>query len=325
MPEKLSELRDKYLDWIRGFRRPRTAENYQRYLDRFIKENGDRPVADLRAFDLLSWGKTWHQIQALQRFLSWACNDAELIPRNPFARIKKPPLGKRRRLVDQATLARILRGSRPEFRAFLLTLRETLCRPQEARSFAWEHVRFLGYQKGGPAALVAGLGVLVLEEHKASDRRADPLAPRVIPISRRLGRLLVRLLRREPGPGPILRNSQGGAWTNNAIRCRMRALRRRLGLAKDSRGENIVPYTLRHTYATIATAAGIRDRKLADLMGHTCTRTTARYQHLEADDLAAALEAIQRAAREFGRKEGSTGIVGMEQLFPAQGPLHHDE
>jgi integrase len=74
---------------------------------------------------------------------------------------------------------------------------------------------------------------------------------------------------------------------------RMSRLRKRLGLSRDARGEQLVCYSVRHTGATRAAAAGVRDRILADIMGHTNTRTTARYQHLEVSHLTAAIESIR--------------------------------
>ncbi len=64
----------------------------------------------------------------------------------------------------------------------------------------------------------------------------------------------------------------------------------KLGFAPDEHGENVVAYTLRHTGGTRATAQGVRDRVLADLMGHAQTTTTRRYQHLQTEHLHAALQ-----------------------------------
>ena len=72
----------------------------------------------------------------------------------------------------------------------------------------------------------------------------------------------------------------------------MRRLRERAEIAHDENGETIVMYTARHSYATAAVASGVSDRRLADLMGHTNTKTTQRYIHLAHPDLyKAAVEA----------------------------------
>lgn len=78
----------------------------------------------------------------------------------------------------------------------------------------------------------------------------------------------------------------------HALRCRFRVLRRRLGIERDRRGETIVPYSFRHTGATIAAASGVRDRILADVLGHIETKTIARYQHLQRGHLVDAMRKV---------------------------------
>lgn len=304
----LSELTKHFLDWTAQHRKESTTREYKRHLDRFVAATGDCDVSTLKAHDLLKWGRTWHQIQAVQRLFSWALNDAELVDRNPFRRVKRPSLGLRRRTIDRAVLARLLRESGREFRRFLLVMRETLARPQEVRALRWEYLCWPGPEEGAVTALVQGTAAFVLDHYKASDLRRDPNVPRVIPVSPTLGRLLARLLAALPArEGPVLLNSKGRPWTNNAVRCRMRWLRKRLKLHRDHRGENVVAYTLRHTLATWAAARGVRDKMLAELMGHTTTRTTNRYCHLNVEHLQAVLQKLhaRKLRRGFGTEERS--------------------
>ena len=74
----------------------------------------------------------------------------------------------------------------------------------------------------------------------------------------------------------------------------MADLRVRCGLKADNGEEQIVCYHMRHAAATLATVNGIRDRVLADIMGHARTQTTARYQHVQPKDL---VEAVKQATR----------------------------
>jgi site-specific recombinase XerD len=55
---------------------------------------------------------------------------------------------------------------------------------------------------------------------------------------------------------------------------------------------------LRHTGATAAVRAGIRDFALAELLGHASTRTTARYVHLQPDDLRGLFDRVRASERE---------------------------
>lgn len=290
----LTDARDAFLQWIAQHRRPRTAENYTRYLDRFIKSVGNVKLHQLAPLHLMRWGRTWHQIQAVQRWINWAVKKAKIMEENPFVGVERPRLGIRKRVLNEGEKVSLMRRSLPSYRRFLVALRETMARPQEMREVTWEEITWEEKPRGLEAALRGGRAYFVLEEYKARDRRLDPDAPRVIPISPRLGRLLSRLrTRRRVTEGCIFRNCKEEEWTPNALRCRMRRLRKRVGIARDRRGETVVAYTFRHTMATLATKAGVRDRTLADLLGHTSTRTTARYQHLDVQHLVDAMALIR--------------------------------
>lgn len=272
-----------------------TVLNYRRLLNRFAQAVGNIPAQDLRAHHLLEWGTTWHEIQAVQRCFNWACGDAELIERTPFNRVKRPRLGQRKRIFDRAELVRFLRSSPTDFRAYLLALRETIARPQEIRAIQWDMLRACDPQKTIEEAFLAGECYFELQEFKAKERRRDADAVRVIPVPPRLARMLLRAARGSlPVMGSVFETSRGRAWTKEAVRLRMKRLRKKLGIVPDKRGETLVAYSIRHTSATNASANGIRDRTLADLMGHTTTRTTARYQHLQTIHL---LEAMNRLAK----------------------------
>jgi len=137
--------------------------------------------------------------------------------------------------------------------------------------------------------------LFVLTDFKSKKQRKD----RTTAVRRiLLDAVMVELLetvaqKRQPRPADhVFLNRRGLPWTANAVRCRMRRLRKKLALVPDANGENVVAYTLRHTAATRACTSAVPDRVLADLMGHTSTSTTARYQHPQLNHLA---EAIKQA------------------------------
>lgn len=295
MKTTLAELIRLFLEWTAANRAPGTVAGYKRHLDHFADHVAGLDLAELRAHHLLTFGTTWHKIQAVQRLFSWAKNDAELVERNPFSRVKKPSVRGRRRIVTFAELAKLLRGVRRDFRWLLFASRESLCRPQEVRVLCWEELQHDETQPTLDAALPAGRAFWRLTEFKSRARRSDPMATRIIPVSPRLGRLILRLKRNAAElAGPIFLTQNGSAWNKEKIRNRMRSARRRCGLTKDRSGEQVCLYTLRHTMATVACAKGIRDRVLADLLGHSTTRTTARYQHLQVPHLLDAMTTIHR-------------------------------
>lgn len=290
---QLSEVIIAFLTWADKTLSPATVAGYRRQLEAFQAHAGDQVVDELKPHHLMSWGHTWHRIQAVQRCFSWAADEAELVARNPFTRIKRPPLGQRRRTLQRAELVKLLRHAAHDFRRFLLAARETIARPQELRAICWEHLRYDELRGTLAGELRAGRVVIVLEDFKSRKRRSDTNAVRVIPITARFGRMLARLAQIAGNlAGRVLLNARGKPWTKEAVRLRMKRLRKRLGMKADHRGENVCCYTLRHTGGTDAAAAGIRDRVLAELMGHTSARTTARYQHLEVAHLVDAAEKL---------------------------------
>jgi len=65
MGVSLKSLRDDFIAWTTRFRKPKTVDNYRRYIDRFLDHVGDIDVSILKPHHLLTWGNTWHEIQAV--------------------------------------------------------------------------------------------------------------------------------------------------------------------------------------------------------------------------------------------------------------------
>jgi integrase len=283
----LGQLADQYGDWLQrevdaGRAKASTMYYYRHHLQRFLDAvGGSRPAAGVLPHEVEMYKTTWHSVQTVQRLFNWAVTMG-LLRDSPIRSVKKPALGQRQRVLSPAETARLLRATDRDFRPFLLMMRHTIARPQEVRALQWKH---LVYQP---------VPVFVLKDFKAKGRRKDRTAVRVIPLDGRMLRLLERLARhRQPAPDDfVLLNRQGQPWTSNAVRCRMERLREKLGLVPNENGENVVAYSLRHSAATWASARGVRDRVLAEIMGHASTATTGRYQHLQAHHLA---EAIRQA------------------------------
>jgi integrase len=256
---------------------------YHYHHTHFSQLHGAKLAAEFKPYDLMIWGINWHRVQAVKRLFKWGL-EAGILTTNPVAHVPKPALGQRNRVLDRREQLRALRGANPEFRAFLMCLRESMARPQEVRELIWPEL----------VTHSSGLPYICRNEFKSRKRRKNPNVKRIIPITPRLERLLARLRRHCPtSMGRVFKNTQGEHWTGNAVRIAMAELRERVGLVGGDDQESVVCYTWRHTAITAATARGLRDRILADLTGHASTRTTARYQHVQAGDLLAAFHAIQ--------------------------------
>lgn len=285
-----------------------TVLNYRRHLLRFATAVGDVDAESLRAHHLVEWATTWHEFVSIQRAWNWAYREAELLERNPFARVKRPKLGRRKRIFKRHELAAFLRASPGDLRAYLLALRESIARPQEAREFRWEELRTCDPTRPIAEAMLAGYAYFVQAEFKHRHLRADPDTSRIIPVTPRLGRLMLRLCRGQlPMEGIVFKRSDGKMWTKEAVRLRVKRLRNRLKILPDERGEQVVAYTFRHTAATFAVAHGIRDRMLADMMGNNNVRTTARYQHLSTAHLLEAMRRVHEASRPGSRADRGHG------------------
>jgi integrase len=262
-----------------GRLKARTLDYYGDQIQKFLDVlGGNRLASGVLPHDVELYNSNWHSVQAVLRLLNRGVKMG-LLSENPVRSVALPNPGQRQRILSPAELARLLRTADRDFRPFLLAMRHTIARPQEVRALQWKH---LVYEP---------VPMFVLRDFKAKGRRKDKTGVRLIALDGRMLRLLNRLARkRRPSPDDfVFLNRDGVRRSANAVRCRMRRLRVKLGLGPDDNGEQVVAYTLRHSAATRASARGVRDRVLAGVMGHSSTLTTQRYQHLQADHLADAI------------------------------------
>ena len=84
-------------------------------------------------------------------------------------------------------------------------------------------------------------------------------------------------------------------------RTHLKNLQKPWGGRKAAGLDDVRLHDLRHSYASIAAAAGLSLPVIGRLLGHTKSVTTERYAHLAADPLRAANEAIgERIAKLMG-------------------------
>jgi integrase len=220
-----------------------------------------------------------HAIIAVKTCWSWGLKN-DLLPLNPLQKVQKLHAEGRERTFTPEEFLALLRNSDALFRQVLLFFRLTGIRPGEFCRLTWEQVDFDNH-------------ILVIRRHKGR-RTSRVKKPRLIHLPPAAESLLRWRLQKYGPTERVFLNGDAQPWRYNALRCRMRRLRVRAGIGPDENGERIVLYTARHTFGTQAAAAGVTDRRLADLMGHTDPKMTQKYIHLANPDLRrAALEATK--------------------------------
>jgi integrase len=284
------DLCEKFLDWVELHRSADTYDDYRDWLARWVKLHGSTRAREIRALDLEEWKAAlakkhlspWtvnHGVIAVKTCWSWGVKN-DLLPFNPLQKVQKLDTEGRERTFTQTEFLALLRHSDALFRQVLLFFRLTGIRPGEFRRLTWEQVDFDNH-------------ILVIRKHK-SRRTAKTKKPRIIHLPPAAENLLRWRLQANGRTERVFLNGDGQPWSYNALRCRMRRLRVRAGIGPDENGERIVLYTARHTFGSRAAAAGVSDRRLAELMGHTDPKMTQKYIHLANPDLrTAALEATK--------------------------------
>lgn len=252
-----------------------TYDGYSFYLVRFCKLYGTDRVRELKPLHVTrwldanpGWGVSGQRaaIATVKRCLNWAVDEG-LIDRNPLATVKRPPARRREGTITDAEHARMMtatdkagRHRWSAFRAVLIALRHSGTRPGMVAAVQAAHVSADG-------------SAWVFREHKTRRKTGKPLVVYLSPCLQ----TLTRIAEAAHPKGALFRNSQGVAWTTNAIRCRMRQLRRKLGLPA-----GIVAYSFRHTWATNALVNGLDVATVAELLGHRDVRMIAEhYGHLD--------------------------------------------
>lgn len=258
---------DLFLDHSQKVHTAETYDWHRRFLQDFCHQYGTVAVPDLKPFHVQRWldahpdwrGGRRHAISVLKRALNWA-EEQGYITANPIRRFKKPPTGKRSRILSVAERQSILDAISDEpFRQFVLAMQETGCRPSEVAAITADQVCLEN-------------GTWVFERHKTAAKTGKP---RVIYLTPRMLDLSKALIAKHP-TGPLFRNRLGRAFDRNSIRCRFRRLRDRLPHLK-----HFTAYAYRHTFTTDALTNGVGVAQVAELLGHTSTDMVMRhYQHL---------------------------------------------
>jgi integrase len=295
----VAEVIELYLKLNQSKYSERAFEERRRYLQLFAELHGLRKVNEQDCspihleqwlHDNPQWASDWTKSQVVnivQRPFNWAAKK-RIIPSNPFRGVEVQS-GKPRRPLTDKEFQELLRAvasqrkkakarypsgrkvcpsdrkrrQRPSpaarFRQVLVFLKFTGARPGELGNLAWDDIDLEGK-------------VITLKSHKTSKKTGKP---RVIPIHPVVLKLLIFIKRLGQPGNRVFLTPRKSPWTRNSLAKRLVRAREVAGIPPDAK-----LYGLRHRFGTTAVLRGVDIKTLAELMGHTSTRTTEHYLHL---------------------------------------------
>ena len=237
--------------------------NLKRYLNSFCAEVGRMSWRELKPHHVNGWlrkRKSWGPsserlaIACVKRALNWAVAEG-YIDRNPLASVTRPTAVSRdveisdrdhALLMESGDNGRESNARAACFRPVLIALKHTGQRPGSICRVD------VGDVLDDGSAWVIG-------EHKTRKKTGRPLVVHLSPCMQ----TLTKILKADREDGPLFRNSLGQRWKSNAIGCRFKRLRKKLGLP-----ESAIAYAYRHSFATNALVNGVDVATVAELLGH---------------------------------------------------------
>ncbi len=182
-----------------------------------------------------------------------------LIRVNPIDGYEKDTPNKRDKALDSKQWQTILDSVDGCFKDVLIALYETGCRPQELRI-----IENTNFDRGGKR--------WIIPKEKAKGKKKD----RIIALTPSIVEICERLAAKYP-VGSIFRNSKNRSWTHNALDLRFTHLSEKVGF-------KVIPYMIRHTFASRGKANGMDSSSVATLMGNSPAMVDGTYAHPEQID-----------------------------------------
>ena len=248
-------------------------DRYGHHLHLFATQCGVNQIKDLKRFHLTNYLNssdfTIHQkhsaISSVKSLFNWATIE-ELVEKNPYRGYKRPQLPCRTHLIED------------DHHKALMTARDE-GRQDQSRAAAFRPMLVALRHSGRRAGEICRVDVAdtsgdfwLIRKHKTINKTQQPQLCYLGPCLSTLTKILAH--GRESGP--LLRNSNGAAWTPNAVTRRMTRMRERLGLPKET-----MAHAYRHTYITKSLKNGVDISTVAELVGHAnCQMIASNYSHI---------------------------------------------
>lgn len=294
----VAAILDRFLDHHKTKSAPSTYQFYVNALNSFANHIGVKMrLCDLKPFHVYDWIDRNHRtvkratpkgtidtgkptsdnyrrnlIRAVKSAFRWA-ERREYIDRSPIRYVELPTARARDVYLTPEQWGKLVaRVAKSRDHGCLLDLitvvRETGCRPQEARRVEARH--FSREER---------CWEFPVDESKGKQEK------RVVLLTDKAFEICQRLALKHP-EGPMFRTSAGKPWTRRAFSYRLYCLSKKLGF-------EVCPYAIRHVFATDAIIRGVDLQTIAVIMGHKdLTMLSKIYQHIKrrSDHLRAGLK-----------------------------------
>jgi integrase len=276
-----------FKEWSGKHDTPETYNFYKRHLDSFIRFAGVKLTAkNLKPFHIDNWiDKSYREknhsdnyrrnaIRSVQRAFNWAAKKGylEQSPISCRAGVELPAYTPRDAIITAEQWAEIetalsnCGAAGRNFLDLITLMRQTGCRPQEARAAEARHLDLKNR-------------CLIFERQESKGK----LERRVVPLTDAAFELCQRLAKKNPA-GTLFRTLNGKPWSCRAVTKwfgRLDGTRYKRASVKRT-SFHTTPYVLRHTWATEALERGVDAITVANIMGHKSVAMLMKvYQHLD--------------------------------------------
>lgn len=249
-----------------------------RYGDVPLREFAHRDAVDFRDWCVGSFSRgTVHTIMSIVSAMFGDAVEAEIIPANPFTRLKIQRAMMRERFLSKEE-CRVLIEACATFpwwlRDFVTLALDTGMRKNEILTLERRDVHL---EMGTHGALSVRS-----ERSKSKKARIVPMTPRVRQIVDRLS------LNAQPAPTAILLSPSiaGGKIPEHRLDYHWKRVCRK------ARFQNLHIHDLRHTFASLLIQEGVDIAPIQILLGHSSRDMTLRYAHLNLDSLVKAMKVL---------------------------------
>ena len=195
----------------------------------------------------------------------------------PEITIKRPSVDDaRERWLTQEERERFIAACPDSIRDLVVFLFFTGARLGEAMGLEWKDVSEEG---------------VTLRSRKT---RGGRVKKRTVPMTPRVRRAIDNMGAIHGRGGVVFRMPEGRTWNRHLFYPRWRRAYREAGI------EDFRPHDCRHTFASLLIQSGVRERLVADLLGHSTLNLVSRYAHLAPSHLRDAVSLLDSAPDRTG-------------------------